>query len=840
MLVRPAPTWPALVLFLGLVPAIAAEQSQKLPSSVTTEIDAAPITLELIMSDPEWIGHQPLAPYWADDSRAVYFEQQRSGEELRSLIRVDPATGEQAIVADKDRGIVDVGLGRLSPDRTSKVYSRHGDIYLKDLATGAVAQLTRTRVPETEPHFTADGHGVMFERDGAFFVRDLSSGLESQAADVRLEEDPAEAEELDDFLSEQQLRLFDVLRQRKERSEAAHEAEKQEQAADATRPPEPFYLGKDLEIRQRALSPAGDALLLVVAETGEVDRGRRDQMPAWITESGYVDLEEVRPKVGTGNGAGERLIYLDLATHTRHEIDLAVLPQIAEDPLAELRAAAEQARTERLEPEHNELGTEADATTDDSEASTEEDADPSAETDPRPVIFESPVTWSPDGRQLVVQAHSRDNKDRWLALVDRHTKTLLPIHRLTQDGWINWWFNEFGWLADSRRLYFLSEETGYSQLYLYSVDNGQTRRLTDGDYVVSDVIPGPDERYFYFTANPQHPGIYDTYRVEIEGGRIEQLTDLGGWSSSLPSPDGRSILITHSTTTRPPELYIQEARPGARAHQLTHTATEHFRSLPWVQPEIVALPSSHQSRPVYARFYPPAGEPRDGGPAVVFVHGAGYLQNAHHGWSRYFREFMFHTFLAQHGYAVLDVDYRGSAGYGTAWRNSVYRQAGSPELEDLRDSVAWLAAEHGVDRQRIGLYGGSYGGFLTMMALFKEPDLFACGAALRPVTDWAHYNHSYTSNLLNTPDVDPEAYRRSSPIEFAGGLEKPLLICAPMQDNNVLFLDTVRLAQRLIELEKENWEVAIFPVEPHSFREPSSWLNEYRRIFKLFERHLKP
>ncbi|MCP5110147.1 MAG: S9 family peptidase, partial [bacterium] len=269
----------------------------------------------------------------------------------------------------------------------------------------------------------------------------------------------------------------------------------------------------------------------------------------------------------------------------------------------------------------------------------------------------------------------------------------------------------------------------------------------------------------YYTANPDHPGIYNTYRVEITSGEIERLTDLGGHTSSLPSPDGRSLLITHSSTTRPPELYLQQARPGATARQLTHSATERFRALPWVEPEIVAVPSAHHSRPIYSRFYPPAGEflssgrPRSGDapasrPAVMFVHGAGYLQNAHRGWSSYFREFMFHTFLSQQGYAVLDMDYRGSAGYGAVWRTAIYRQMGTPELEDLQDGVAWLAAEHGVDRQRVGVYGGSYGGFLTMMALFKEPDLFACGAALRPVTDWAHYNHSYTSNILNTPQVD--------------------------------------------------------------------------------------
>ncbi|MEK7792914.1 MAG: prolyl oligopeptidase family serine peptidase, partial [Candidatus Hydrogenedentota bacterium] len=213
--------------------------------------------------------------------------------------------------------------------------------------------------------------------------------------------------------------------------------------------------------------------------------------------------------------------------------------------------------------------------------------------------------------------------------------------------------------------------------------------------------------------------------------------------------------------------------------------------------------------------------------------------DAHAGWSSYFREFMFHTLLTQRGVAVLDMDYRGSAGYGADWRTAIYRQMGGPELEDLQDGVRWLTEQHGVDPARIGIYGGSYGGFMTLMALFRDPERFACGAALRPVLDWSHYNHGYTANILNTPSVDPEAYARSSPIEFAAGLTKPLLFCHGMQDDNVLFQDSVRLAQRLIELKKENWEFAVYPVEPHGFREPESWLDEYRRILKLFETNLR-
>jgi dipeptidyl aminopeptidase/acylaminoacyl peptidase len=144
-----------------------------------------------------------------------------------------------------------------------------------------------------------------------------------------------------------------------------------------------------------------------------------------------------------------------------------------------------------------------------------------------------------------------------------------------------------------------------------------------------------------------------------------------------------------------------------------------------------------------------------------------------------------------------------------------------------------------IDPDRIGIYGGSYGGFITLMAMFTAPGTFKAGAALRSVTDWAHYNHPYTSNILNTPVEDSIAYRKSSPIYHAEGLQDHLVILHGMVDRNVQFQDVVRLAQRLIELGKDNWEFAVFPMEGHGFVEPSSWADEYKRIYKIFEDNLK-
>ena len=196
--------------------------------------------------------------------------------------------------------------------------------------------------------------------------------------------------------------------------------------------------------------------------------------------------------------------------------------------------------------------------------------------------------------------------------------------------------------------------------------------------------------------------------------------------------------------------------------------------------------------------------------------------------------------LADNGYYVMDIDYRGSAGYGRDWRTGIYRHMGGKDLSDHVDAANYLVKTYGVNPKHIGLYGGSYGGFITLMGMFNEPDVFAAGAALRPVTDWANYNHGYTSNILNEPFNDSHCLQEKLTIFIMpNGLKGHLLICHGMVDVNVHFQDAVKLTQRLIELGKDNWELASYPMEDHGFVEPSSWTDEYKRIFKLFENVLK-
>ncbi|HVK48005.1 MAG TPA: prolyl oligopeptidase family serine peptidase, partial [Pseudobacter sp.] len=328
------------------------------------------------------------------------------------------------------------------------------------------------------------------------------------------------------------------------------------------------------------------------------------------------------------------------------------------------------------------------------------------------------------------------------------------------------------------------------------------------------------------------------YRLPVTGGKAEQLTSLTGSNQVTLSPDEKWLAWLYSYSNKPWELYIQENKPGAKPQQVTNLAqSPEFASYQWRDPEVITF-AARDGANVHARLYRPAN-PHASKPAVIFVHGAGYLQNAHKWWSSYFREYMFHNLLADNGYTVLDIDYRGSAGYGRDWRTGIYRYMGGKDLSDQVDGAKLLVEKYGVNAANIGIYGGSYGGFITLMALFTEPGVFNAGAALRSVTDWAHYNHGYTSNILNEPFTDSIAYQRSSPINFAAGLKDNLLMCHGMVDVNVHYQDIVRLSQKLIELGKDNWELAVYPVEDHGFVEPSSWTDEYKRIFRLFERHLK-
>lgn len=769
------------------------------------------ISLEQIMSDPDWMGRSPESWYWGDDSQTIFYKQKQLGNPLRDLYSKSisaKGNGEKQTLSDlhkvSDRFAVENTQG------TKEAYIFEGNVFVKTLATGEVEQLTYTSAVERSPMFLNSGN-VAYCVGDKFFEHDLSNNRIIELASLKMQKDPKSSEKEKSYLAKEQSKLIDYVALQQRNKELRKDQKEKLKAQNSSLTKSEFYLGKGNRVVRASLSPNGDKLVVSVASS-KSSRASSDIMPNYISDNGDVLAEKVRHRVADNRQYSEELFLLDLKSGQKFPLTYETLPGFDEDVLASVKTENYAREGKSYESKKS----------------------------PRNIHVmraSQPIKWHQDGNKVAVLLEAWDNKDRWLATVNLLENKLENQHRLHDDAWVNWSFNQFGWLNDS--LYYLSEESGYSHLYTKSL-KGKPRKLTSGSFEVSNVTLTDDNSRFIFQANKKHPGIYEIYQVDIASAKLTALTDLGGMNNYSLSPDESKLLIQHSQVTMPPELYVKELGKNTEAIRLTHTVSEKFLSMPWTAPSVVAVPSSYQEDPVYSRVYLPQNfdQKTQKNKAVMFSHGAGYLQNSHLGWSGYFREFMFHSMLVQQGYVVIDMDYRASKGYGRDWRTAIYRHMGKPEVQDMRDGVEWLIENANVDRRKIGTYGGSYGGFLTLMAMFNEPDLFESGSALRLVSDWAYYNHGYTSNILNTPGDDAIAYERSSPIYFAEGLEKPLLINAPMVDNNVFFQDSVRLVQRLIELEKENFETAIYPVEPHGFVQPSSWLDEYRRIYKLFENTL--
>ncbi len=785
------------------------------------------ISLEQIMANPDWIGPPVEDAYWSVDGRDIYFKLKRKGSSIRDLYRVLATGGTPAKLSDAQLADAN-GPAVFDRARDRAAYLLHGDVFVRDAATGATRQITRDAANKRGLQISADGRLVSWSENNDWYVWNAATGMLAPAAALKAESDPADTKP--DQMERLQLRLFSTLRGIKTDKQAVRERDAQLEREDPARVQAPFYLGDKVRVVATSLSP--DARwMLVVTVPKSWQPGKRPDVIHYVNDSGYPEAEPVRTYVGRNNPAPQSLMLLDLKAHQQYPLSVDGLPGIHDDPLHALRVS----RIAQLKKEGH-----------------DDEAAALAAPKTRPVSvnfiplgnsYGPAIVWTPDGSEVAVELVANDHKDRWIETVDFANHKLVDQNRLTDHAWINWSFNELGWLPDDHTLWFDSEAGGWSQLYVKPLD-GAARALTGTGYEVSDPVVSPDGKWFYLLANKQAPYDYDVYRMPTRGGSLEQVTHYRGlacFECSTPfvlSPDGGKLAILHSTPYIPPQLAVVDS-DGAHARDLTDTRTPQYKAMHWVEPRFVKVPSSHGHFGIWAKYYQPAGyDTSHKHPAVLFVHGAGYLQDVTRSWSYYFREQMFDNLLMQEGYVVLDMDYRASAGYGRDWRDAIYRDMGHPELQDLLDGKAWLVKNHDVDPRRVGIYGGSYGGFMTEMAILRAPGQFAAGAAQRPPADWTSYNDGYTSDILNTPQLDPGAYKISSPIEYAKSLQDPLLINHGLIDNNVMPGDSIRLYQRFIELHKKNFWISVYPMERHDFEHADDWYDEYRRIHELFTRYV--
>jgi len=792
-----------------------------LPLTALAQPSLSPLTVNKIMRDPIWIGSSPSNLQWSNDGQSLFFSWNPSKAPADStyFISTTSKTPTKASIAQITTNN-STGNYIYNDTRTSYLYTKDGDIFFTDIKTNKTKRITQTVDFESNPVFSFKGTKIVYSRSQNLYAWDIASGETLQLTNIRNGDaaptgpqggrqgnaggrtSGGSSNQQEDWLKNDQLQYFEILRSRKQKRE-------QSEAYNKTLPKQKELRSINIEDKSlQGLNISPDGRFVSYRLFRQASSSKSTIVPSYVTESGFTTDIPARTKVGSTQGSSELYIY-DREKDTLIAIKTDSIPGIKDLP-DYVKDYPKQLEQRSKNPAN------------------------------RAVSFGN-TTWSPKGGNFMIEVRSQDNKDRWLLKWDTATTKLGLLDRQRDEAWIGGpgigFGRTIGWIDDAT-LWFQSEKTGYSHLYTINVNTLDRKALTFGNYEVQQAQLSIDKKYFYISTNEVHPGEQHFYRLTISDLKKERITTMTGANQVTISPDEKYLGILYSYSTKPWELYLQENKPGSKAEQITQKAqSEEFKSYAWKDPEVITFTAADGAQ-VYARIYKPAN-PHPNKPAVLFVHGAGYLQNAHKWWSSYFREYMFNNMLADNGYYVMDIDYRGSAGYGRDWRTGIYRHMGGKDLSDHVDAVNYLVKNYGVNPSHVGLYGGSYGGFITLMAMFNKPEVFAAGAALRPVTDWANYNHGYTANILNEPFTDSLAYKRSSPFYFAEGLKGHLLICHGMVDVNVHFQDAVKLSQRLIELGKDNWELAPYPMEDHGFVEPSSWTDEYKRIFKLFETVLK-
>lgn len=793
---RPVSALIHVALLAGTLPGMLAAQSRESTPLRQSELTAAtatprPLTLREASRNDRWFGLGVRDVRWALDGSGVYFRWNRHPIS-DDLPEEDPwffASGDgdwaEELAPEAWTGIPGDDV-RWSPDgRMATWVGGDGDLYLYR-QDGGVRRVLELDGSVRAPRFTGNGRAVDFEVGSALYRYALEGG-EVRMLAARVERTIPVRTPEGEWLRAQQLELLEHVR---------NQAETRQRRAAARRVaqgplPQAIPVEASVQVDRMALSPDG-RWVTFRARTPNARRPAT-QYADYVDASGYTQVREARSKVGEPRD----VVRLGVA---------AVDPSVPTDSIVVRWIVLAEAGDEHTVPH-------------------------------------GPV-WSPDGTRAVVQFLGEDHHDLWIAELDLERGTARVLVHDHDDAWIGGPPIQGGrleptlmeWLP-SGDLVFASERSGWSHLYKLGLD-GTVTALTEGAWEVRGARLSHDGGTWLLQASREHPSEDHLYTMPAGGGPMERLTAVPGRHEGWWSPDGRRVAVVSSDNTQLPDLYLRGADPDAAPKAITVSGTDAFYQHPLVRPEIVTFPHP-DGGPLWAALYRPR-TPNPERAAIVHIHGGGYRQFAHRGYSVYGYALhlgFIHYMLGQ-GYTVLDFDYRGSAGYGRDYRTDIANAMGIKDTDGAVAAARWLAANAGIDADRIGIYGVSYGGFLTLTSLFRYPGVFGAGVARAAVTDWAHYSDGWTSRILGVPYENPEAYRRSSPIYYAEGLADPLLITHGLVDDNVHFEDAARLIQRLIELEK-NFEVMVYPVEPHTVQTEASRYDLLRRQAGFFDEKLR-
>ncbi len=766
--------------------------------SVTTYSQT--LKLEEIMKGNAFIGAQPENERWSVDGQKIYFDWNPNNELgssryiwKKGMSKPELATTSEAIFSQLDL--------RKSSDPDVYFYLDKGRLYSYSLKGKVSKKLFQHSSPISNLQVSATAGLLFFRQNDNIFQYNINEGSLIQLTNFRKGKTDDVAIQKEAFLKTQQEELFQFVRDQ----EALKKWNLEKSKLSKSDFPKPYFYGKNT-FGGLKMDPKGNFATFRLLEEVE---GKREKMEAFITASGYNDIIDTKEKVSVNNLVPIKFGIYNVAKDSVYFINFSTLSHIQDVP-----KYFELYEKNKTSENKNKL-----------------------------IVVQEPI-YNDDGSIAISEIRSQDNKDRWIVRLNLEKNTFEEIDYQHDEAWIggpgipssSFGRGTLGFLADNETIYFQSEATGYSHLYTYNLKSKLKTSLTQGNWEVRSVVLSRDRKSFYLTTTTTHPGNRSFYKLDISTKKMQPILTNDGAHEVSISPDESSLLVRYSYKNKPWELYVANNKTNTVLNQITSSLTETFKAYSWRKPEVITF-KAQDGTTVHARLYKPQ-QANANKAAILFVHGAGYLQNAHNYWSSYHREYMFHNMLVDQGYTVLDIDYRGSDGYGRDFRTGIYRFMGGKDLSDHLDGKKYLVENHGIDASKVGIYGGSYGGFITLMGMLTAPKEFVSGAALRSVTDWAHYNHGYTGNILNFPETDPDAYKKSSPIYFADNLQGDLLMLHGMVDDNVEYKDIVRLSQRFIELGKKKWSLASFPVEAHGFKETYSWVDEYSRILDLFNQTL--
>jgi dipeptidyl-peptidase-4 len=463
-------------------------------------------------------------------------------------------------------------------------------------------------------------------------------------------------------------------------------------------------------------------------------------------------------------------------------------------------------------------------------------------------IYLPRVDWFPDSRGLAVQRQSRDQKTLELLRFDAFTGRGQLLLTERSDSWVPL-SNELMFLQRKQQFIWASVRDGYQHLYLYANDGTLVRQLTSGEFMVLGVSPesavrAVDERArrVYFTANLPSPVERHLYWVSLDRpGKPVRVTQGAGWHGVSMSKDARVFLDGFSNAETPRSVTLRDAGGAPLAVMLANRLDATHPYAPYAaahaKPEFGTLAAADGQQLHYMLLKPRDLVAGKKYPVLVDVYGGPGVQRVMNAWGN-----LFHQYLVQHGYIVFALDNRGSGLRGTRFETALALDGnlrmGGVEVQDQLAGVAYLRGLPFVDAQRVGIFGWSYGGYMTLMCLMQAPDAFAAGVAGAPVTDWTMYDTHYTERYLSTPQANAAGFAASNVLTYADRLRRPLLLVHGMADDNVLFANSTALMKKLQDLGKP-FDLMTYPGGKHGLiRQNVTGLHAHSNIVRFFDREL--